>query len=52
MTESLQKLPEQAEQEHHAEEERKAKRPRGNLGDGQAAPGGNAMQPFGVPGLR
>lgn len=47
MTESLQMLSEQAEKEHHAEEERKAKRPR----EAKAAPSElPSMQPFGAPG--
>jgi len=53
MTESLQKLSEQAEEEQ-AEEERKAKRPRQKEGDPQdaAMPAESlpSMQPFGVPG--
>lgn len=53
MTESLQKLSEQAEQEQ-AEEERKAKRPRQKEEEPKDAvmPPGNlpSLQPFGVPG--
>ena len=54
MTESLQKLSEQAEKEHTEEEERKAKRPRQKEAEAVDAPmkteGLPSMQPFGVPG--
>ena len=54
MTDSLQKLSEQAEKEHTAEEERKAKRPRQkdtDVVDAAMSSGGlPSMQPFGAPG--
>ena len=52
MTNSLQVLSEKAEAEHHAEEERKAKRPRAGAQQeqGGAASVPPSLQPFGGPG--
>ena len=50
MTASLQKLSEQAEMEHNAEEERKAKRPRETKNQEAGEGTLPSMQPFGVPG--
>ena len=53
MSEGLQQLSAQAEKEHQDEEERKAKRPRGQHGapaSANAASGPPSMQPFGGPG--
>ena len=52
MTESLKQLSDQAEKDHLAEEERKAKRP-GNTSKPEEASGGPpSLQPFGGPGQR
>ena len=51
MTESLKQLSDQAEAEHLAEEERKAKRPR-SVSKEPASAVPSALQPFGGPGQR